>query len=166
MDSGTPMVRRTPMTFDRRRLGAAAAIGMMLSGVAAATTFQVGIGTAAADRLAVSFGGADATRLAVNGTAVATVAGAQTSITALDAAIQSLSTVREGFGASMNRFGMAVTNLQAMQTNLSASLSRVQDTDIAAETASMSRNQVLAQAGTAILAQANQSPQLALSLLR
>jgi flagellin len=53
-----------------------------------------------------------------------------------------------------------------MQTNMNASLSRIQDTDVASETASLSKNQVLSQAGAAILSQANQTPQLALSLLR
>jgi len=59
-----------------------------------------------------------------------------------------------------------VTNLQSQHTNLAAALSRIQDVDIANETASLSRNQVLSQAGAAVLAQANQAPQLALSLLR
>jgi flagellin len=138
----------------------------LLSGAAASKSFQVGIGTAATDRIAVSFGGADATRLGVNGTAVATFGGAQASITALDSAIQSLSTVREGFGSTMNRLRFAVQSLQAQQTNVSAAVSRIRDVDIASETAKMSQNQVLSQAGAAILAQANQTPQLAMNLLR
>ncbi len=138
----------------------------LLSGAAASKDFQVGIGTAASDRISVAFGGADATRLAVNGTSVTSFANAQTAITALDGAIQTLSGVRAGFGASMNRFSATVSNLQSMQTNTAASLSRIQDTDIAAETATLSKNQVLSQAGAAILSQANQTPQVALSLLR
>jgi flagellin len=66
----------------------------------------------------------------------------------------------------MNRLQGAVANLQSLQTNLSASLSRIRDADIAQETSALARNQVLSQAGASILSQANQAPQLALSLLR
>ncbi|MBX3258187.1 MAG: flagellin FliC [Labilithrix sp.] len=138
----------------------------LLQGTAADRTFQVGIGTAATDQIAVSFGGADTTELAVAGTSVTSFANAQSAITNLDAAIQTLSGVRAGFGASMNRFSATVSNLQSMQTNTAASLSRIQDTDVASETAALSKHQVLSQAGAAILSQANQTPQLALSLLR
>ncbi len=138
----------------------------LLAGAAASKGFQVGIGTAATDRISVNFGGVDATRLSVNSTSLTSFANAQSAITSLDGAIQSLSGIRAGFGASMNRFSAAVSNLQSMQTNTSAALSRVQDTDIASETANLSKNQVLSQAGAAILSQANQTPQVALSLLR
>jgi flagellin len=139
----------------------------LLSGAAAATTFQVGINNvAAADRLAVSFGGADVAGLAVTGAAVDTVANSRTAIGTIDTAIASLSTLREGWGSATNRLTTAVTNLQSMNSNLSASLSRIRDVDVASETAAMSRNQVLSQAGVAVLSQANQAPQLALSLLR
>ena len=139
----------------------------VLSGVAASKSFQVGIGTATTDRIAVSFGGADTTRLlGATATDVTSFANAQSSITALDSGIQALSTVRAGFGAAMNRFQNTISNLQTMQTNTSASLSRIRDADIAHETAELSKNQVLSQAGAAILSQANQTPQLAMSLLK
>lgn len=138
----------------------------LLSGAVASKDFQVGIGTAATDRIAVSFGGADAAGLGVGGGSVTSFANAQTAITAIDAGIQALSTVREGFGSSLNRFSFAVSSLQAQQTNMSAAVSRIRDVDIAKETAEMSKNQVLSQAGAAILSQANQSPQLAMQLLR
>ena len=138
----------------------------LLSGAATTKNFQVGIGTATTDRIGVSFGGADAAGLAVNGGSVTSFANAQTAITAIDAGIQSLSTVREGFGSSLNRFSFAVSSLQAGQTNMGAAVSRIRDVDIAKETADMSKNQVLTQAGAAILSQANQSPQLAMQLLR
>lgn len=138
----------------------------LLSGSATSKSFQVGIGTAATDRIAVSFGGADSTGLAVNGGDLTSFANAQTAITALDAGIQTLSTVREGFGSSLNRFGFAVSSLQAQQTNMSAGISRIRDVDIASETAMMSKNNVLTQAGAAILKQANQSPQLAMQLIQ
>ncbi len=138
----------------------------LLSGAAADRTFQVGIGTQSTDQISVSFGGADSTELAVTGTSATSFANAQTAITKLDSAIQKLSGVRASFGASMNRFTATVSSLQSMQTNTAASLSRIQDTDVASETATLSKNQVLSQAGAAILSQANQTPQLALSLLR
>ena len=129
-------------------------------------TFQVGIGTSANDQVTIAFGGADSTELDVTGTDLTDVTKSQTAITKLDAAIKELSGVRANFGASMNRFSATVVSLQSMQTNTAASLSRIQDTDVASETAQLSKNQVLSQAGAAILAQANQTPQLAMSLLR
>jgi len=138
----------------------------LLSGAAASRDFQVGIGTAATDLIGVSFGGADAAGLSISGGALTTFGSAQTAITALDAGIQSLSTVRAGFGTSLNRFSFAASSLQSQQTNLSAAVSRIRDVDIASETANMSKNQVLTQAGAAILKQANQSPQLAMQLLQ
>jgi flagellin len=138
----------------------------LLSGSSASKSFQVGIGTASTDRIAVSFGGADSTGLGVSGSSLTSFANAQSAITALDAGIQALSTTREGFGSSLNRFGFAVAALQSQQTNMSAAVSRIRDVDIASETANMSKNQVLTQAGAAILKQANQSPQLAQQLLQ
>ncbi|MCW5817177.1 MAG: flagellin FliC [Labilithrix sp.] len=138
----------------------------LLSGATASKSFQVGIGTATTDRISVDFGGVDSTSLSVNASKVDSFDDAQAAITSLDAAIQTLSGKRAQFGASMNRFSAAVTNLQSMQTNTAAALSRIQDTDIASETANLSKNQVLSQAGAAILSQANQTPQVALSLLR
>lgn len=139
----------------------------LLSGSAASVSFQVGINNvAAADRMNINFGGADVTGLSMTGSAVDSVANSRTAIGTLDTAISTLSTLREGWGSSVNRMTTAVTNLQSMQSNLSASLSRIRDVDIASETAAMSRNQVLMQAGAAVLSQANQAPQMALSLLR
>jgi flagellin len=139
----------------------------LLAGTAASVSFQVGINNvAAADRLNINFGGADVTGLSMTSSAVDSVANSRTAIGTLDSAISTLSTLREGWGSSINRMTTAVTNLQSMQSNLSASLSRIRDVDIASETAAMSRNQVLMQAGAAVLSQANQAPQMALSLLR
>lgn len=138
----------------------------LLSGAASNVNFQVGIGTSANDKITVQFGNVTATSLGVNASAVDTTANAQTSITAIDAAIATLSTSREGFGSAINRLQTSVSNLQSMRTNLSAARSRIQDVDVAEETAALSREQVLSQAGAAVLTQANQAPQLALSLLR
>lgn len=138
----------------------------LLAGAAASVTFQVGIQNAAADRITVAFGGVGASGLALTGAAVASVASSRTAIGAVDAALTTLSTLREGWGAAVNRLTGAVSTLDASRSNLAASLSRIQDVDVAAEAAAMSRNQVLVQAGVAVLSQANQSPQIALSLLR
>lgn len=139
----------------------------LLAGSASSVTFQVGINNvAAADRLTITFGAADVAGLSMTGSAVDSVANSRTAIGTIDTAINTLSTTREGWGAAINRLSSTVSNLQSMGSNLAASLSRIRDVDIASETASMSRNQVLSQAGAAVLAQANQAPQLALSLLR
>ena len=138
----------------------------LLAGSAASVTFQVGIYNAPADRMTVPFGGVDVSGLALTGAAVDSVASARTAIGAVDAALTALATRREGWGAAVNRLTGTVGTLDTRRANLSASLSRIQDADVAAETAAMSRNQVLAQAGVSVLSQANQSPQLALSLLR
>jgi flagellin len=130
------------------------------------TNFQVGINNTADDRIEVLFGGADATELGVDTLDISSQAGSQGALDTIDTAIQSLSTIREGFGSSINRLQAASTNLDTAKTNLSSALSRVRDTDIASEAAQMARNNVLSQAGTSVLAQANQAPQAALSLLR
>jgi flagellin len=140
----------------------------LLSGAATTITFQVGINNTTSDRIDVSFGGVDLTALGLAATNVAgaTAASSQAAITSLDSAIGTVSSRRAGFGASMNRLSTTVSNLQSMRTNMSAAHSRIADVDVAEETASMARNQVLSQAAVSVLSQANQSPQLALSLLR
>jgi len=97
---------------------------------------------------------------------ISSAAGADTAITTMDAALTAVNTARATLGAIQNRFSSVVTNLQTTSENLSASRSRIQDTDFAAETANLTRAQILQQAGTAMLAQANQLPQLVLSLLK
>jgi flagellin len=138
----------------------------LLAGTAAATNFQVGINTTASDTLAVTFGGADVTGLAMTGATVATAAGSTSAITTIDAAIQTLSTVRAGFGAATDGLQDIVSNLGSMSTNTSAALSQVQDVDVASATAQLAQEQVLSQAGESVLSQANQTPQLAESLIR
>ena len=100
------------------------------------------------------------------GVNVSTTAGAQNAISSMDSALSALNAARADLGAYQNRFSSAVSNLQTTAENLSASRSRIVDTDFAAETAVLSRNQVLQQAGTAMLAQANALPQSVLALLR
>jgi flagellin len=97
---------------------------------------------------------------------VTTVANANNTILAVDAALTAVSSLRSTFGAVQNRFESTISNLQATSENLQASRSRIQDADFAAETAILTRNQILQQAGMAMLAQANSLPQGVLALLR
>jgi len=92
--------------------------------------------------------------------------GARDAINAIDNAIKAIDTSRAKLGAIQNRFTTTISNLQSSIENQSAARSRITDTDFAQETANLSRNQILQQAGTAMLAQANQSGQSVLSLLR
>ena len=95
-----------------------------------------------------------------------TAEGSQTAVLVIDAAIQAIDAQRADLGAVQNRFDNTIANLQNIGENVTAARGRIQDTDFAAETANLSKNQVLQQAGTAILAQANQLPQAVLSLLQ
>ncbi len=94
-----------------------------------------------------------------------TVDGAQRSIIAIDQAIQKIDSQRADIGAMQNRFENTISNLQNIAENVSGARGRIKDTDFASETANLSKQQILQQAGTAILAQANQLPQAVLSLL-
>lgn len=103
---------------------------------------------------------------AVSDLDVTTFDGAQLAIKIADAALSAVNTQRSNFGALQSRFSSTIANLSATTENLSASRSRIVDTDFAAETASLTRSQILQQAGTAMLAQANSLPNGVLSLLR
>jgi flagellin len=129
-------------------------------------TFQVGIDNTAADRIAVEFGGVNLAS-ATNSVQVSTSATkSQAALTTIDSALSKVSTARARFGAAMNRFEITTSNIQTARLNLTAATSRIRDVDVAEETATLSRSQVLATAGVSVLAQANSSPQLALGLLR
>lgn len=101
----------------------------------------------------------------VNTVDIGTASGAQNALSVIDGAIASIDSQRASLGAIQNRFSHTIANLANIQENVSASRSRIQDTDFAVETANMTKNQILQQAGTSILAQANQIPQAAISLL-
>jgi flagellin len=103
---------------------------------------------------------------AVSAVDISTTAGANNALATMDAALSLISSNRASLGAIQNRFESTVSNLQTSSENLSASRSRIQDADFAAETANLSRSQILQQAGTAMVAQANQLPQGVLALLR
>jgi len=97
---------------------------------------------------------------------ISSAAGAQSAVLVIDDAIKQIDSQRAELGAVQNRFENTIANLQNIGENVSAAKGRIQDTDYAAETAALSKNQILQQAGTAILAQANQLPQAVLSLLQ
>jgi len=148
----------------------------LLSG-ASTLTFQVGADGVATNQVSVT-----TTNLAASGSAglftynssltatgtvdVTTSGAASAALANMDSDINRVATTRSTFGAVQNRFEAVISNLQNYVTNLSASRSRIMDADFAAETANLTRAQILQQAGTAILSQANALPQTALSLLR
>ncbi len=127
-------------------------------------TFQVGAN--AGDTVSVTVPGVSASLLSLTGMNVTTDAGAASALTALDAAISSVSATRGALGALQNRFESMINNLSVTTENLQASESRIRDLDMAEEMVQFTKTQVLQQAGTAMLAQANQIPQSILSLLR
>ncbi|MCW9046472.1 MAG: flagellin [Gammaproteobacteria bacterium] len=97
---------------------------------------------------------------------ISTAIGANDAIDIADGALATIDSIRADLGAVQNRFGSTIRSLDTAVENFSAARSRIQDTDFAAETANLTRNQVLQQAGVAMLAQANSQPQLVLSLLQ
>jgi len=102
----------------------------------------------------------------VNSIDLTSASGAQHALVTLDAAIETVNNSRASLGAYQNRLQFAVSNLQIGSDNLSAARSRIQDTDYAAETTNLARSQIISQAATAMLAQANQQPQTVLALLK
>jgi flagellin len=126
---------------------------------AGAQVFQVGAN--AGDTLTIT-----TTAVATVAGNVSTVGGATTALGAIDTALNTINTDRATYGAAMSRFSMAIQNLQISGENQSAARGRIMDADFAAETANLSRSQILQQAGSAMVAQANQLPNQVLALLR
>jgi len=123
------------------------------------------VGFSALGFQAGSYGGSN-NGLKINQVDVSTQSGAQAAITAIDAAITTVSAIQSNVGAYENRLSSTVTNLQSMSTNMSASRSTIQDTNYSTTTTALARSQIISQAATAMLAQANQSGQTVLSLLK
>jgi flagellin len=128
--------------------------------------FQVGINNTSDDRIKMTFGGIDLNTLTNTAKVGSGPGNARTALDTIDTALAMVSQARSRFGAAINRFETTISNIQSVRLNLSAANSRIRDVDVADEAATQSRNQVLTQAGTSVLAQANQTPQGALSLLR
>ncbi len=137
--------------------------GVGLLDAATATTFQVGQDSGET----ISVSSQNMTALtSYTAIDISTQANAQTALGTLDTDIDTVSGARATFGAVQNRFESVIGSIQSYAENLSASRSRIQDADFAAETANLTKVQILQQAGTAMLAQANAAPQNVLSLLR
>ena len=135
--------------------------GAISTGVA----FQVGIINTTNDRVTLSVLSATATTLGTGSQTLTTAAAAQSAITAIDDAISNVASRRNTLGSAQNRLHVTISNLGSIHENLSAANSRIRDVDVATETAEMSRNQILMQAGVSVLSQANQMPGMILSLL-
>jgi flagellin len=131
---------------------------------------QVGFKNTTNDRITVlsGLGTVSSTGLGLTGvfSTISAQGNAQSALTQIDSAINTISTRRGTLGAFQNRLEVTITNLRVASENLSAANSRIRDADFAAETAAFTRNQILVQSATAILAQANVLPQNALQLLR
>ena len=134
-----------------------------LVGANSGQTISVNLSTQALTAAGVN--GFSATGLGIISADVLTAAGASALLDDVDAAISAIGGLRADLGAIQNRFQSTIRNLSNISENVSAARSRIKDADFATETAELSRNQILQQASTTILAQANQRPQAALSLL-
>ena len=128
--------------------------------------FSFQVGANAAQTITVAVPGMDTGSLGISAVSVGTAAAAQLAVSALDDAISVLNTRRSIIGAGINRLTHAIDNLTNVAQNASESRSRVTDTDYATATSELARTQIIQQAATAILAQANQQPQMVLSLLK
>lgn len=140
----------------------------LLDGTGGILEFQVGVhNDPILDRLRYDGTKADTTlvSLGLSSETVSTKEGAQTTLAKLDDALVQINGVRAELGATQNRLSSTVNNLAVSDENLSAAKSRIRDVDVAAETADLARNNILVQAGTSVLSQANQAPNMALKLL-
>jgi flagellin len=162
--AGTSVTAAAGATHDvLAGLGVTGATGNVTTGTGG--VFQVGANNSSNDKINVSISKVDSTALTGLGS-VDLVNGAAAAIDTINTAITTVSTSRANLGAYQNRFEHTIANLSVTAENLSASESRIRDTDMAQEMVSFTRAQILTQAGTAMLAQANQAPQQVLQLLR
>jgi len=129
-------------------------------------SFQIGTNNTANDSISLSVTSATSSALGLSSTAVSTQAASRSALGTIDTALASVSTLRGTLGAVQNRLQSSISNIQVAVENVSAAMSRIRDVDVAAETANMTRANILVQAGVSILSQANQSPQAALKLLQ
>ncbi|MBV1858425.1 MAG: flagellin FliC [Nannocystaceae bacterium] len=161
-------VEQTQLVAEMDRISAVSEFNSFNMLGADAGTFSMQVGkdaVAGIDTIDITFAATDSTTLGVNAMDFATAAGAQTALGTIDTAIGQLSTGRANLGASQNRLEITVSNLRVEEENLTSANSRIKDVDVARETAALTRSQIMSQAGTAMLAQANQLPQSALQLL-
>jgi len=136
-----------------------------LFGGASPFMFQAGI--LSGQTISIAIGAMDsATILSGSSFSIASFTGAQASISAVDVAIEKVNSARSGMGATMNQLSYSADNMTNISTNIAASRSTVMDTDYATASATLSKSQIIQQAATAMLAQANQQPQSVLSLIK
>ncbi|MBN2515989.1 MAG: flagellin [Deltaproteobacteria bacterium] len=139
--------------------------GTIISTTATASDFQVGVKNVDAnDRIGILLEGVTTADLSLDGTSLSTAAGAQSALTTIDTAISTLASRRGTIGAAQNRLNYAAANISITVENVTAAESVIRDVDMAAEMTTFTKNQILLQAGTAMLAQANMAPQSVLSL--
>ncbi len=139
--------------------------GISILAGASGINFQVGANGTSSDQITVSGVTATASGLGVQSLSVSSAGAAQSALGVLDSAIASVASLRATFGTTQNRLESTVRSIATAVENLSAAESRIRDVDVASETASLTRTQVLQQAGVSVLAQANVSTSIALSLL-
>ncbi len=134
--------------------------------IGSTSAITVQIGPTSVETLSIAAAKMDATSLGVNGIAVGSVSDANSAITKINDAINTVSTHRAKLGASQNRLEHTINNLKTTNENMTAAESRIRDTDMAKEMAAFTKNNILNQAAQSMLSQANQQPQGVLSLLR
>jgi flagellin len=140
--------------------------GALSSGAANSATFQIGIGSnSATDRLSIGISGMHAASIGLTGISISATAQALTALAAVDTAIANVASQRGDIGAVQNRLESTIANLGISAENLTAAESQIRDVDMALEMATFTKNQIMVQAGTAMLAQANLVPQSVLTLL-
>lgn len=140
----------------------------LLSATATTLTFQVGLDNTASDQLAVTFGGFGLSAILASASNVSgsTTSASLAALSTIDGTMDLISTERAKYGASMNRLEITTSSIATMRLNLSAANSRIRDVDVALETSTLARNQILSQAGVSVLSQANELPQLAMKLIQ
>lgn len=153
------------VTFNSSLATTAATGGTITSTTATASDFQVGAKNTGDDRIGVLLGEATTSELDLDPDQLNSVSNAQAFITTVDAAISALNATRGDIGAAQNRLSYAAANLASTIENVQAAESVIRDVDMAAEMTMFTKNQILLQAGTAMLAQANMAPQSILSLI-
>jgi len=134
-------------------------------GLSTGVSYQVGMRNTSGDRISITVLDSGSTNLGLDDDSLTTSSTSQAAITALDTALKTINTTRGTLGATQNRLEMTISNLGVMHENMAAGNSRLKDVDVAEETAAFTRSQILASAGTSVLAQANSIPQSALSLI-
>jgi len=167
LTSGTAYVFTASTLGDTVTFTTGSTAGTVTStGALAAASAGAGTTAASNDVITVDFGNLTTSMSSVASSDVQDQTNSNSAIATLDTAIQAVNTQRATFGAASNRLEHAVDNMTNIQNNAEASRSRIEDTDYAETTSELAKAQIIAQAGTAMLAQANQSPQSVLSLLR